>query len=302
MKRIHRKKRRSKTKPEKPILINNENQFLSSVHVEKTSLIFFDEIETLTTDDNFWSCLKKLLETARKPIILTSNSRTNPEEAIMNLSKLGFYELIHLEPNETEVICCFLRLILLAEMYEISSSNDLISLFKSCSSDLRQTLSTLQFLVQSNEELKSIEIKENSSTLIQPCWQSARVFDAMFYSYFNQQSNDSQMKNLFDNLTEEFTSKYEQTHELLMKKSLNDTKRIELYDTFKLFMQEQEIGNIIDRPSFYVDYRPYIRQICQNEQKRAQENNSNRRLRHSLAYRGCSLQWSDFDILSDGFQ
>jgi hypothetical protein len=53
--------------------------------------------------------------------------------------------------------------------------------------------------------------------------------------------------------------------------------RIELYDTFKLFMQEQEINNITDHPSFYLDYRPYIRQICQNEQIRAQELNSNRR-------------------------
>ena len=53
--------------------------------------------------------------------------------------------------------------------------------------------------------------------------------------------------------------------------------RIELYDTFKLFMQEQEIGNIIDHSDFYLDYRPYIRQICQSEQNRADECNSNRR-------------------------
>ena len=53
--------------------------------------------------------------------------------------------------------------------------------------------------------------------------------------------------------------------------------RIELYDTFKLFMQEQEIDNIADHPSFYLDYRPYIRQICQSEQIRANESNSNRR-------------------------
>jgi hypothetical protein len=42
-------------------------------------------------------------------------------------------------------------------------------------------------------------------------------------------------------------------------------------------MQEQEIENINDQSSFYLDYRPYIRQICQNEQIRAQESNSNRR-------------------------
>jgi len=94
-------------------------------------------------------------------------------------------------------------------MYEISSLNDLVSLFKHCSSDLRQTLLTLQFLVQSNDEHdQSIVNKEELlSTQVQPCWQSARVFDAMFYSYFNQQSNDSPMKSLFDNLTDQFTSK-----------------------------------------------------------------------------------------------
>ncbi|CAF4465722.1 unnamed protein product, partial [Rotaria magnacalcarata] len=52
---------------------------------------------------------------------------------------------------------------------------------------------------------------------------------------------------------------------------------IELYDTFKLFMQEQEFDNIIDQPSFYLDYRPYIRQICQNEQNNKSGLNSNRR-------------------------
>ena len=84
-------------------------------------------------------------------------------------------------------------------------------------------------------------------------------------------------------------------------------------------MQEQEIENIIDQSSFYLDYRPYVRQICQNEQIRAQESNLNRRyassdgrnpprnhsvsyssLRHNLSFRGCSLQWSDFEILSAG--
>jgi len=48
-------------------------------------------------------------------------------------------------------------------------------------------------------------------------------------------------------------------------------------------MQEQEIGNIVDRPSFYVDYRPYIRQICQSEQNRAKENNSNRRYERAFS-------------------
>ncbi|CAF4038174.1 unnamed protein product [Rotaria sp. Silwood2] len=295
-------KRRSKTKQEEKPVITTNNQFISSVHVEKASLILFDEIETLTTDDNFWSCLKKLLETAKKPIILTSNSRTNPEDAVINLSKIGYYELIHLEQNEPELIGCFLRLILLIEMFEVSSLDDLIRLFQYCSCDLRQTLLTLQFLVQSSTitNIQKCSSEENNSIISKPKLQSSHIFDAMYYSYLSEQWNESSLKIFFDDLTIKYTSEYEKSHLLLINHSKNDAKRIELYDTFKLFMQEQEIDNIIDRSSFYLDYRPYIRQICQNEKVRFNDLNSNRRLRHNLSFRGCSLQWSDFEILSAG--
>ncbi|CAF2782624.1 unnamed protein product [Rotaria sp. Silwood2] len=295
-------KRRSKTKQEEKPVITTNNQFISSVHVEKASLILFDEIETLTTDDNFWSCLKKLLETAKKPIILTSNSRTNPEDAVINLSKIGYYELIHLEQNEPELIGCFLRLILLIEMFEVSSLDDLIRLFQYCSCDLRQTLLTLQFLVQSSTitNIQNCSSEENNSIISKPKLQSSHIFDAMYYSYLSEQWNESSLKIFFDDLTIKYTSEYEKSHLLLINHSKNDAKRIELYDTFKLFMQEQEIDNIIDRSSFYLDYRPYIRQICQNEKVRFNDLNSNRRLRHNLSFRGCSLQWSDFEILSAG--
>lgn len=53
--------------------------------------------------------------------------------------------------------------------------------------------------------------------------------------------------------------------------------RIELCDTFNMFMQEQEIDSITNRSAFYLDYRPYIRQMCQNEQIRASETTSSRR-------------------------
>lgn len=42
-------------------------------------------------------------------------------------------------------------------------------------------------------------------------------------------------------------------------------------------MQQQDSDNITDRSAFYLDYRPYIRQICQSEQIRATESNSRRR-------------------------
>ena len=58
------------------------------------------QIETMTADDHLWSCLRKLLETAKKPIILTSHSRSNPEDAVFNLSKLGSSEFVHLDVHE----------------------------------------------------------------------------------------------------------------------------------------------------------------------------------------------------------
>ncbi|CAF0847203.1 unnamed protein product [Rotaria sordida] len=295
-------KKRNKIKQEEKSMITTDNQFVSSIQVEKTSLILFDEIETLTIDDHFWSCLKKLLETAKKPIILTSNSRINPEDAIINLSKITYYELIHLEQNEPELIGCFLRLILLIEMLEVPSFDDLIKLVKYCSYDLRQTLLTLQFLAQSSTitNIQKCSSEENNFIISQPKWQSSCIFDAMYYSHLGEQWNESLLKKFFDDLTIKYTSEYQKSHLLLINHSKNNIKRIELYDTFKLFMQEQEINNIIDHSSFYLDYRPYIRQICQNEQIRINELNSNRRLRHNLSFRGCSLQWSDFEILSTG--
>ena len=58
---------------------------------------------------------------------------------------------------------------------------------------------------------------------------------------------------------------------------MKENFRIELDDTFKMFMQEQEIDSISNRSAFYLDYRPYVRQICQNEQTRASESTSTRR-------------------------
>ncbi|CAF4837329.1 unnamed protein product, partial [Rotaria socialis] len=89
--------------------------------------------------------------------------------------------------------------------------------------------------------VKNIEIsasEENNSTISKPKWQSSRIFDAMYYSHLGEQWNESPMKILCDDLTVKYTSKYKQSHWLLLNNSKTDEKRIELYDTFKLFMQE----------------------------------------------------------------
>jgi hypothetical protein len=55
--------------------------------------------------------------------------------------------------------------------------------------------------------------------------QSSRLFDTMCYSYLGEQWNESILKTLFDDLTEKYTSEYEQARLVLTKKIENDSKR-----------------------------------------------------------------------------
>lgn len=111
-------------------------------------------------------------------------------------------------------------------MFEVPSFNDLLLLFQSCSNDLRQTLSTLQFLVQSSN-ISSCSSDENNTKLSKPQWQSSQIFDAIYYSYLNEQWNESSLKIFFDDLTRKYTSEYKESHLLLVK---NDAKRyVKLY-------------------------------------------------------------------------
>jgi hypothetical protein len=112
-------------------------------------------------------------------------------------------------------------------MFEVPSLNDLISLFQSCSCDLRQTLLMLQFLAQSSNIINTPCCSSNESNTIisKPKWQSSRMFDAMYYSHLNEQWNESSLKLFFDDLTIKYTSEYKQAHLLLVNHSKNDAKR-----------------------------------------------------------------------------
>jgi hypothetical protein len=111
-------------------------------------------------------------------------------------------------------------------MLEVPSLDDLITLFQSCSCDLRQTLSTLQFLAQSSTAITSPKCSpKNDSIIPESKWQSSRQFDTMYYSQLGEQWNESILKIFFDDLTRKYTSEYEQTHLSLANHSKNDTKR-----------------------------------------------------------------------------
>lgn len=160
-------------------------------------------------------------------------------------------------------------------MIEIPSLHPLQRLIQSSSGDLRQILNTLQFLLQSsdhsNEERS--EVKEETNE-VELQLQSSSTFDAMFYSRLNEQCNSSALKTFFHPLTQSFVERYDRTNAHFRARCQNHS---DLYDTFKLFMQEEHISYIKDHPSFYLDYRPSIRQICLDERKRAEESNPTRR-------------------------
>ena len=73
-------------------------------------------------------------------------------------------------------------------------------------------------------------------------------------------------------------------------------------------MQEQEIDKISQRSACYLDYRPYVRQICQSEQIRAAESTSSRRYgsmhrcynRLVLVYLGSGIVLAFAVVLSSG--
>jgi hypothetical protein len=112
-------------------------------------------------------------------------------------------------------------------MLEVSSLADLSSLCQSCSYDLRRSLSTLQFLVQSSvlKPLPKYSSEEKNSIILKPHWQSSHIFDAMYYSNLGEQWNKSPLQILFDDLTSKYTSEYKQSHLLLVNHSKNDAKR-----------------------------------------------------------------------------
>jgi len=112
-------------------------------------------------------------------------------------------------------------------MLEVPSLDDLISLFQSCSYDLRQTLSTLQFLVQSStiENLPKYSLEENNTRISKSQWQSSHIFDAIYYSHLSEKWNESILQTFFDDLTRKYTSEYQQSHLLLVNQNKNDAKR-----------------------------------------------------------------------------
>ena len=93
-------------------------------------------------------------------------------------------------------------------MFEISSLNDLI---ESCTCDIRQSLLTLQFLAQSSSSSISSQSCTKTTLSHKPTnFPSSQIFDTMSYSYLREQWDDSILKPLFDNLTANYRSNYEQ--------------------------------------------------------------------------------------------
>lgn len=104
-------------------------------------------------------------------------------------------------------------------MFEISSLDDLIDLFQSCSCDIRQSLLTLQFLAQSSSSISSQSCTKTTLSHKPTKFPSSQIFDTMSYSYLREQWDESILKPLFDDLTVNYRSNYEQPAKQMEKDS-----------------------------------------------------------------------------------
>ena len=109
-------------------------------------------------------------------------------------------------------------------MIEIPSFDNLVSLIQSCSCDLRRSLLTLQFFVQSSAASVCCPNQVLTNNY-QPKLLNYRIFDTISYSYLSEKWNESILKTHFDRLTTKYTIEYEQFYRLLMNQINNDSKR-----------------------------------------------------------------------------
>ena len=123
-----------------------------------------------------------------------------------------------------ELIETFLRLVLLSENLEIVPENALKALIERYSGDVRRILIELQYLSQS-EKSEKLFCPKSKLTKDQGQWQSSSVFDAIFYSRLNEQWNSSPLEPLFDQLTRDYTDKYNRTHQTLVEAHGNNQQR-----------------------------------------------------------------------------
>ena len=108
-------------------------------------------------------------------------------------------------------------------MLEVPCVEQLSSLIRSCSCDLRRSLLTLQFLAQSASEVHASTVQNLNET--EPKLPSSQLFDSVYYSHLAERCDESILRPIFDDLASKPNSIYAQSHSLMMHRRKNEAKR-----------------------------------------------------------------------------
>ncbi|XP_024979178.1 uncharacterized protein LOC112516395 isoform X2 [Cynara cardunculus var. scolymus] len=132
--------------------IDKENKVSCSQNGTKTLILFEDVDATLYEDRGFIATIQQLAETAKRPMILTSNS--DDPDLPTNLDRL---EVSFRIPSSEELLS-LASLVCAAEKAEIEPC--LVERFiDHCQSDIRKTITFLQFWCQGQNQRKDSEVR-----------------------------------------------------------------------------------------------------------------------------------------------
>ncbi|XP_057974939.1 uncharacterized protein LOC131162458 isoform X2 [Malania oleifera] len=117
-------------------------------HQDDKTLILFEDVDITSIEDRgFVAAIQQLAETAKQPMILTSNSSTPPLPDNLNRLKVSFTI-----PSPKELLC-HLCMVCAAERANIQP-HMIEQFIKCCQGDIRKTIMHLQFWCQHREETK----------------------------------------------------------------------------------------------------------------------------------------------------
>ncbi|ORX43475.1 P-loop containing nucleoside triphosphate hydrolase protein [Hesseltinella vesiculosa] len=147
------------TKPAKPkqeaIAAPSSSPLPSSA--SKQSLVLFEHVDLLyPSDKNFWNAVVDLAKISKRPILLTCN-----DDSVIPYDQLQLQAVIHYEPPQEALLKPYLHLICLLEGFAISSQ-ELQGLIHLIGLDLRQLLTTLEFLAHHHRHASPRMVAQSS--------------------------------------------------------------------------------------------------------------------------------------------
>lgn len=134
---------RTGKKNKQPGLPEMEAKKGAKAKTQKQSLILFEEVDILFDEDKgFWSAVQALIQTSKRPVILTCN-----DPSAVPVESLNLYATLEYEGPSPEVAVQYLRSVAASEGH-LLSTQAVHNLYLSKSHDLRASLTELNFWCQ----------------------------------------------------------------------------------------------------------------------------------------------------------